>query len=372
MTQFIPYSIGIAAENKPLNTRDLNVTPIEILSALDGELKHNPEEVIQTGTDSEGNHYEVRVIQDITLTATWLPSSSNRVTAPDIRRGELIEIYRLADTDRFYWRCMGLSDHLRRLETIIFAINGSPDENAKGIDFETCYFIELSTHQRQITLSTSQANGEPFRYTFQFNTAEGYVNLTDDVGNHVILDSTNTLIHLENIAGSMVELNKEDIHFVAPRNLTGKVGNDATLEVGNDLSLSVGNNATIQVGNNLSQTVGQNQTETVGGNATQTVAGNITVTSLTYAATASQGMTLSGTTNLTLGAAVVGITAVQGMSVLGASVSMGSEVGEVELKGNTVEVVGTTSASLKCGPTELILTPAGAVLKAATFAGESA
>ena len=45
MSQLRPYSIGVASENKPLDTRHLNVAPIEMLSALDGEIKFDPDEV---------------------------------------------------------------------------------------------------------------------------------------------------------------------------------------------------------------------------------------------------------------------------------------------------------------------------------------
>ena len=143
---------------------------------------------------------------------------------------------------------MGLRDDLRRLETVIWAFNGTPNEGDKGISYETSYFFEVSTHKKLITMSTSQANGEPFRYTFQFNTGEGNVLLTDDVGNHVLLDSTNTNIHLENIEGTMVELNKQDINFYAPNDLNGLVDNNVKLEVGNNMDVNVMKNITVEGG----------------------------------------------------------------------------------------------------------------------------
>lgn len=282
-SQLFPYSIGIAVENKPLDSRHLNVAPIEQLSALDGELTFNPVEHIVKGQLPDGGSYETKIITDVSITAEWLPMGSNRVTPPDIRRGELVEIYRLADTDKFFWRPLGIRDHLRRLETVIWAFNGSPDENTVGIDPSTCYFVEVSTHQKQITISTSKANGEPFAYSFQINAADGKVVLEDDAGNFIELDSANTLLHLENAEGTMLELNQRDIKAHAPNNFTAAIGNDANLQVGNnftlqaggDVNLSASGDVNLSAGGGINQTAGQAVTISAGTEATLEAGANI-------------------------------------------------------------------------------------------------
>ena len=330
VSQLHSYSIGVAAENKPLDTRFLNVCPIEMLSALDGEINFDPQDQVVRGVDGRGNQYEIRVTMDNTLTAEWYPGASNRVTPPDIRRGELIEIFRLGDTDKFYWRCMGLRDDLRRLETAIWAFNGTPNEGDVGISYDTSYFFEVSTHKKLITMSTSKANGEPFRYTFQFNTDEGNVLLTDDVGNHILLDSANTNIHLENIEGTMVELNKQDINFYAPNDMNGTVDNNVNLNVGNDVNVTIGNNETVNVGNNINIKAGMNITELAGVNYSIT-AGAELLTNAGMNSTHTAGMNYS-----VLAQQMVNISALQ-----------------------TATVMGAVSASLVSGANGLNVTPAG-------------
>lgn len=211
------YSIGIAAENKPLDTRQLNITPIEALPALDGEITFSPQELLVSGTDSFGNRYEVRTTLDNTVTAEWLPMGSNRLTPPDIRRGEFVEVLRLGDSDRFFWRPMGLRDDLRRLETVIYAFNANPNETeGNGIDIQNCYFLEISTHRKLVTFGTSKANGEPFQYTFQINTDEGLVTLTDDIGNYIELDSGERSLRIENADRSFVHVDKRRIRAQTP------------------------------------------------------------------------------------------------------------------------------------------------------------
>jgi len=252
VSQLDRYSIGIAAENKPLTSRHLNITPVEVLSALDGEINFAPQDNTVSGVDADGNRYEVKTTQDMTLTAEWLPLSSNRVTPPDIRRGELVEIYRVADSDQFFWRCMGLRDDLRRLETVIFAFNGSPDEGSKGIDPATCYFMEVSTHKKTITVSTSQSNGEPFGYTAQINAGEGQVVLEDTIGNTLFLDSGRVFWELINADQTHLQLDRTNIYGKADNNIEFRAGNDVYWEAGNNMSIEVGNNYSMNAGNNSS------------------------------------------------------------------------------------------------------------------------
>lgn len=211
-SQLRTYSIGLAAENKPLDSRMLNVVPVEKLPALDGELTFNPQENIAKGTDSQGNQYEVKTTTDITLTAEWLPRGSNRATPPDIRRGEYVEILQLGDSDRFFWCELGLRDDLRRLETVIYVFNANPNEAGNGLDINNCYFLEISTHQKLVTFGTSKANGEPFGYTLQLNTDVGQLTVQDDIGNFLHMDSKRRFIHAENADRSYVEIDKRKIH----------------------------------------------------------------------------------------------------------------------------------------------------------------
>lgn len=268
VSQLHRYSIGLAAENKPLDSRHLNITPVEVLSALDGEINFTPQDQTVAGVDADGNRYEVKSTTDMTLTAEWLPLSSNRVTPPDVRRGELIEIYQVADGDQFFWRCMGLRDDLRRLETVIFAFNGSPNEGSKGIDPETCYFLEVSTHKKTVTFSTSQANGEPFGYHFQINANDGQVTLEDTIGNTLYLDSARVFWELINSDNTYLQLDRTNIYGKADNNIEFRAGNDVYWESGNNTTFKVGNNFTMTAGSNSNIEAGSNANMKAGGTAT--------------------------------------------------------------------------------------------------------
>lgn len=241
-SQLKRYSIGVVAENKPLDVTTLNVTPVEVLSGLDGEIQLSPEDKVSEGVDADGKSYQVRATTDITLTADWLPLGSNRVSAPDMRRGELVEIYRVADNDTFYWRDMGLRPDLRRLETVIWAFNGSPDNGpGNGIDPARCYFFEVSTHTGQVNLSTSQANGEACTYALQFNTRDGQVTLEDNVGNSFHLDSPQAFFEMINASNTRLQLDKKNLYGKADTEIAFEAGQSMVLKAGQSISLEAGN-----------------------------------------------------------------------------------------------------------------------------------
>lgn len=227
---FRSVAIGIVAENKKMAdasgkiNRVIKVTDIESMSMINGEIRSNPELVEASGTDASGKAFNSSVAVDQTVDATWVPFLSNRLTPPDVRRGERVQLWRSGDADKYYWSTMGLDDHLRKLETAIFAFSASPDESQTELDLDNCYYLEVSTHNKSITVQTSASNGEPFRYTAQINAAEGAFLIEDDIGNSIELDSAENRICLENADASKVEVKGGKIAIVANEEVSLTVG----------------------------------------------------------------------------------------------------------------------------------------------------
>lgn len=208
LSQLKIYSLGIVAANKKLSTRDIEVTPVEDLPMSSGELTDNAVPCKAAAADQAGNAYSVEVTSSATVKATWLPMcGSNRMSAPDVRRGETVALYRFGDTDRFWWTTLRDDMYLRKLETVIYAFSATKDENATN-DASNMYFLEISTHNKLVHFHTSNANGEPFVYDIQINTGEGYISIQDDTGNYFLFNSKERQLEMVNIDGSKVEINK--------------------------------------------------------------------------------------------------------------------------------------------------------------------
>lgn len=230
------FSLGVAAENKSQNTRQLRVVPIESLPMLDGELGTNTKAVGYKGVAADQSNYEGTINTGNHIVAEWLPRGSNRLTPPDIRRGERVMIWRYDTTDKYYWEYLGLDDAKRRLETITFGINADPDVESDGPDYvlkpENCYFIEMSTHTGQVTFQTSMLNGEAAQYKTRFDTKNGTFTLVDDKDNKIFIDSTRSYLSIQNEQGCVLEMDQQAIRLTAPQTIDVKAEARITLTVG--------------------------------------------------------------------------------------------------------------------------------------------
>lgn len=233
VSQFRFVSIGLVAENKALGSKDIKVTLIEQQNLLDGEIKSEPQALEASGTDAKGVNYSGKVIADAVVRATWhAMASTNRQTAPDVRRGERVRVYQQGDSPRYFWVSCGDDDHLRKLETVRYTFSGTSDEGKDSTGAGNCYYFEISTHRKLSTFQTAQQNGEPYLHTIQVNSAEGVVVITDDVGNYVEIDSSATKITLRNADGTYLMLDRQHIKGYAPQTIHLEAGTKFTQKCG--------------------------------------------------------------------------------------------------------------------------------------------
>lgn len=226
MSQLVRDSLGHVAANKDLNSKDIQVILTEKHPFMSGEITDQTSLYGGKGTSAKGQAYEDSVIQTLTVTATWIPMhTDNRTTAPDVRRGEPVQLYRFADSDKYYWTT--LDSAKRALETVTYGWNASPTDDAPMGHPDSNYLLQVSAHTKQITLSTSQANGEATAYNLQIDTGNGVIHIVDGEGNSFTFDSVNALIRMLNNQGTLYEVNKADINIFAPNgnvHIIGKTG----------------------------------------------------------------------------------------------------------------------------------------------------
>lgn len=215
------YSWGQAVENKG-EGNELIVEALDINVFQDGELYQNPlkEETPKLDArarDADGVMYEDSTVQSKGFPARWLPMGSNRVTAPDVRRGERVKIYRKADSPEFFWKEAGLDEHLRRQETVVWAFNNNP-ETGGGDEFnpELCYYVELSTHKGHLVIETNQSNSEPVAWSIDLNAKEGVLTIQDSDESYLEYNAVEPSIRLQLNTGTFVTLDKKLIEAYAP------------------------------------------------------------------------------------------------------------------------------------------------------------
>lgn len=217
------YSLGIAASNLELNSVELEVSPIEHLPMLEGELSQLPSGVVARGSDSVGSSYQEELQVASSVRASWRSiGSSNRMTPPNVRRGEELILYQVGDSDKYYWDTINNLGGLRKLETVVYAFSGTKGESVVELNPDNSYVLEISTHEGRVKLTTSKANGEPFAYSLEVDAKNGKLEFKDDVGNEVLLNSEDKRVKLLNGDGSLVDVVGKAISLMASDSVTIK------------------------------------------------------------------------------------------------------------------------------------------------------
>lgn len=228
-------SYGVVAANKPLNSFNIEVAPRETLTMFDGELTDNLTIDVRSGADATGQAFETTTRSSPTVTAKWLAFGSNRKTAPDVRRGEKVCIWRFADADQYYWSELEYEGSLRKLETVIYSFSGTRDEKAKASEKNT-YYLLISTHDKKVQFHTSQADGEAVGYDIVINTKASYVQFIDTLSNMFLINSPEKQILMKTASDCYVNLLDRDLNINVPGNLTAQVEGNIAFKSGGTTS----------------------------------------------------------------------------------------------------------------------------------------
>lgn len=251
-------SVGTAATNKALNEDIIEVWPTEHLSYVDGEITNALVKLEAKGEDAQGQKYESFVMVSATLRAKWKPAGTNRTTPPDIRRGEQVEIWRYADTDKYYWSVMGTADEKRKLETVVHSYSGTQDEAEKEVNPENSYQTEISTHKKIMRVTTSKKNGEKVAYTIVADSGNGIFGVADDMGNWIQMDSENEEFTFQNKTGTFINCVKDTVNINAVKDLNMEAGGNITIKAGGKILVSADGSYELKTPTYTAQTTSYN------------------------------------------------------------------------------------------------------------------
>lgn len=229
-TQFSIYCIGqVAKDIDGSETWETEIYPIELLPSTSGTLGTEDAKAREF-KDAAGKSYSYSVSSSNTITATWLPFGDyNRATAPCVRKGEYVVVFRYGGEDKFFWIPLFMEADLRNKERAIwFFSNKEQVDNIEDMQSQA-YFFKVDTIDQQVQLHTDASQGEGCGYDLYLDTSSGTFLLQDTLNNTIELKSVDGILN--------VTINK-----------------DKNLKLGNDLNILVDNNATMDVTKDMSVT----------------------------------------------------------------------------------------------------------------------
>lgn len=254
-----------------------------------------------------------------TIKADYFGVESSK-SVPTMVKGQQVLVVNFGKTGKYYWIPLERDDYLKTFERVrwscanIAATNKAPVDDPNDIKArkdtltdDNTYFFEIDTRDRKlIQFSTSDSDGEPWRYFFKIDPIEKSIEFWDEhtdknVGSHqpnnVIklesrpADNIIGRITLQNASGTTLQLEDKNLKIIVPKNLLIQVGGDVLTNVdgnvltnvGIDVNTTIGKNEATIIGENRGIVVGKNDSLNVGENKIETIEKNYSVeTKLTF------------------------------------------------------------------------------------------
>ena len=211
------YCYGEVAANKPEDTNIIEVFPKELMYDLNGEISNTSENVTINRTSADGKVKVDKASAKNTIPARWLGlGGSNRVSSPDVRKGETVLVFRYGTNDDYYWEPITTETTKRGKETVTYLFKNTDSQDE--VNENNSYFLTYSTRHKFVHLHTSKNDGEPVAFDIKLNTKKGIFTLTDSRGNLIDLKSVEDYLKFK--TNKKIDLETNECNIIAKTKLT--------------------------------------------------------------------------------------------------------------------------------------------------------
>ena len=188
ISQFKLYSLGYVVEDILEDDLLLKIVPIEVISDIDGALGDVDRET-NKNIDIENENRVTIKTKDTVIIAKWIAlSETNRMTPPNVCKGETVRIFRYAETDKYFWATLYNEIDLRKREKVVYAFSNKGSVEDKTL-LENMYYFTFDTINKMVRIHTDDSDGELTTYDIEINTQDGVLTLIDGKSNMIELDS---------------------------------------------------------------------------------------------------------------------------------------------------------------------------------------
>lgn len=194
-TRSSPYTVytGVAVEDIEDKSTVLKVLSYDLNpQAFQGTLAPGITTNNVSITDRDGKPIKSTNTTTNHITATW-EGASNLRYPPMVRKGEPVEIYKIGNQDKWWWRTTGRGRDFRTTDRVVFEVSATDPTKPGGEKNDTnTYSAYLDSHNKKIGFSSSTANGEAVGMVMEADLTNGTFYLTDNSespGNRIFLDT---------------------------------------------------------------------------------------------------------------------------------------------------------------------------------------
>ena len=233
---------GYAICDKDESSRDLKVYCPDLLPLYTGALN-----ATQAHARIKNNVYMGDITEANYITCTYRDDTADHdAFPPDIRKGEQVRVYKLADSEQFYWASCGRTEGNRRTETHRIAISDTL-ENDGVLDDNNSYYLEMDTRRsHSITLTTNKADDEVYKYQLKIDADKHQVYLGDDAGNGLLIQSDIPSITITNKSGATMQVTDRNMDMTCKGDQNTYIQGNVIQEIDKSFHIKCHGNVTLE------------------------------------------------------------------------------------------------------------------------------
>ena len=227
MNNFRFIGIGTVTNYNEKNNREIEVYMAHDHANLDVEIVNGKDTIKeQTNTSiqnnwstPDGSNIKTKATKSTILTVSWLRENSNRATPPNVSLGESVSIYRVGDSDKYYWKDMFIEPTLRGQESVLFMYSNLDRVKHPNVMLDTSnsYYFYVSTQSKEVGLKTNKNDDEPLEWNLRLDTKKGCFDIFNDNGDSIHIEKDNITL-----SSKQVNIDAENISLNASKSLSMK------------------------------------------------------------------------------------------------------------------------------------------------------
>lgn len=213
--------VGIVTSTKETNSDEVMVHIPSLFPTSEGRGSVEVDVRESSSLALDGTNSNARVLKANSVPAKWLRMGDvNRITPPDVREGSRVGIYQIEGQNQYYWTTQGMNAETLRLETVIYGWSGNPNINEDTpFNIDNFYTLTVSTHEGEISLRTTDANGEATTFQIKLDTKTGKLYVVGKNQSSLVLDDVNRRLFYNNKDGTTLDINQKVISAYAPESI---------------------------------------------------------------------------------------------------------------------------------------------------------
>jgi len=185
----ILYGMGIVVNDKIEDDLYVKVYPISKIPTATGELSKE-EEVATASMDMLGGNINVIINKSHTIDCKWVnQGDSNRLSAPDVCKGEIVYIYNYNGQDNYWWDTVFTKPEYRKREKAFYFFSNKGEIDSSSSFLEKGYFLLVDTINKLTHFHTASNDGKLTTYDISIDTKKGSLLISDGRNNSLELVS---------------------------------------------------------------------------------------------------------------------------------------------------------------------------------------